>query len=538
MLTAKGSVVTDNASSFSSLFPRFVLFSRTQFPSVAATATNKRSITQFSRKSKRRWIAQFGGLIRKKSKVGTLELEEALGYFNSMVQMQSMPCIWAFNHLLGAVYNMNHHPIVVYMYREMNALCGVCFRPDIRTMSVVIRCLCQLERIDLCFSVLATVFKLGLRPDACLLNTLLHGLCVAEGGSVDAAFELFVKMVEDEQICDDITYGTMINGFCKAGETWKAVGLLKRMYDQKRIKPDGGCYCPIIHGLCKEGRVDEAFRFLQDMVNHDVRPNVVICNSLIHGLLESGRCEQAMEFLETMTAWGISPNIVTYNTMLNALCKENRIKEALDLVEEMSNAGLEPDCITYNCLISGFGRLGEWRKAMNLLHEMEYRGIRPNIFTYNILLYGLSYSGEWKVLSRLLDEMVSLKIFPQTVTLNGILDAYSERGNMNTAEKLFDEMIRRGLKPDTLTYNILIKGYCLLGEMDKASAVFEEMSLMGVQPDIFSYNVLVIGYINVDRVYAAQALLEDVIQKGLEPNDVTLGCWRAIHARRVVAFAQ
>lgn len=77
------------------------------------------------------------------------------------------------------------------------------------------------------FSVLATMVKTGLWFNAQTVNTLLHGLC--NEGSMVAAVELFNEMVEEERLCNEISYVTIINGFCKAGETSKALELLKHL---------------------------------------------------------------------------------------------------------------------------------------------------------------------------------------------------------------------------------------------------------------------------------------------------------------------
>lgn len=47
-------------------------------------------------------------LVIYKCKSRSLELNEALGFFNSMISMRPLPSILAFNHLLGAVSRMEH----------------------------------------------------------------------------------------------------------------------------------------------------------------------------------------------------------------------------------------------------------------------------------------------------------------------------------------------------------------------------------------------------------------------------------------------
>ena len=193
-------------------------------------------------------------------------------------------------------------------------------------MTTVIKCLCTLKRVDLGFSVLATLYKYALQPNAYTLNTLLDGLFVE--GSMVAAMELFQVILEKKYPCDLITYTTLINGFCKVGESRRAVKLLKKVCTDKRVKLSVYCFSPIIDSFCKEGRMDEALILFQDMINHGVLQNVVTYTSLIHGLCKFGRWEEAKRFLFDILDDGISPNVYTYSALIDSLCKEEKIQVA------------------------------------------------------------------------------------------------------------------------------------------------------------------------------------------------------------------
>ena len=52
----------------------------------------------------------------------------------------------------------------------------------------------------------------------------------------------------------------------------------------KGCVPNVISYAALIHGLCKEGRLQEADKVLEEMSEKDVVPNVVTYNTLIHAL--------------------------------------------------------------------------------------------------------------------------------------------------------------------------------------------------------------------------------------------------------------
>ncbi|CAL8082835.1 unnamed protein product [Prunus armeniaca] len=134
-------------------------------------------------------------------------------------------------------------------------------------------CLCRMNQVDLGFSVLATILKHGLQPDAYTLNALLRGVCKYR--SLSEAMELLRKIEEKGLACCEITYATIINGLCRAGKTCMALEILEQMYEDGRFKPVPQCYNPIIDRLCKESRIDEAMTLFRDMINKSVAPNII-----------------------------------------------------------------------------------------------------------------------------------------------------------------------------------------------------------------------------------------------------------------------
>ncbi|CAL8991892.1 unnamed protein product, partial [Prunus brigantina] len=219
-------------------------------------------------------------LIQTRCKSGTLKSEEALGYFNSMIQMKPIPSYWTFNCLFGALSKMKLYSAVVFMYKQLMG-CRQ-FQPDVSTMNIFMNCLCRLNRVDLGFSVLSLTLKCGLEPDAYSLNALLQGLC--KNSSLSEAMELFRKIEEKGYPCDEFTYSTIINGLCKAGKTCMALKMLKEMQEHRKSKLNPSCYNPGIGNLCKERRIEEALTLFQDMISNGVGPDIFSYTSLIKGL--------------------------------------------------------------------------------------------------------------------------------------------------------------------------------------------------------------------------------------------------------------
>ncbi|XP_024021302.1 pentatricopeptide repeat-containing protein At1g62910-like [Morus notabilis] len=242
---------------------------------------------------------------------------------------------------------------------------------------------------------------------------LLHGLC--NDGSMVAATEFFRKIEEKEPIYDEVFYATVISGFCKAGETRKALKLLKRMCSDQRIKPNRHCFNAIVDGLCK-GRIDKALSLFQDMINYGHLPDAVRYTSLIHGLCKFGFWEEVMRFLVNMLDSGISPTIRTYNSLIYGLCHSSQWSETIKLFEKMKDRDISPDVITYSILVDALCK-GRRVQAQKLFQEFIQRYKEPggNAIIYSILIKGYSLQAEIDKAQEIFEQMTSKGIIVQDV---------------------------------------------------------------------------------------------------------------------------
>ncbi|XWS13407.1 hypothetical protein CRYUN_Cryun36dG0034700 [Craigia yunnanensis] len=127
---------TGNSFLFSvSQLPRICFFS---YYSISAVTGNENVNMGMSKPT------HLENLVIHKCKSGSLKLDEALGFFNSMVSVRPLPSIWAFNHLLGALSKMKHYSTVVSLSRQMMTCSEI--QPDIFTITTLMNCLCNLKK--------------------------------------------------------------------------------------------------------------------------------------------------------------------------------------------------------------------------------------------------------------------------------------------------------------------------------------------------------------------------------------------------------
>ncbi|KAL6501180.1 hypothetical protein OROHE_025043 [Orobanche hederae] len=152
-------------------------------------------------------------------------LDDALCLYEKMSRTRPLPSVVQFTKLLSRLVNLKEYAAGIYLFKDM---CNLGVSVDDYTMNIAINSYCLSDRVDYGFSVLGWFFKRGFIPDVFTFNTLLKGLF--RGNRINEAQELFRKMVKEE-LCElsVVTYGTVIDGLCKAGNTAMAIDLLTVM---------------------------------------------------------------------------------------------------------------------------------------------------------------------------------------------------------------------------------------------------------------------------------------------------------------------
>ncbi|CAI9277485.1 unnamed protein product [Lactuca saligna] len=358
-------------------------------------------------------------------------LDDALQLFDEMTKRKPLPAVFKFTELLQAVTKMKQYSCSVELFKRMNAL-GV--PVNAYTISIVIKCCCQMHCTNEGFAVLGYGFKHNILPNVCTFSTLLNGLVLEDRFSKP-------------------------KGLCKSGNNDTAIALLKLM-DEKGCKPNVVTYNTIIDSLCKDKMVDDALNLFKEMVFHKgILPDVVTYTSLIHGLCNLCRWDEVDKILKEMEEQRISPNVHTFSILVDSLCKEGKVKDAKGVFNLMIQEGNVPNVVIYNSLIDGYCLRGEMSKAREVLNLMGSRGLLPNVVTYSSLMNG-----------------------------------YCKKLKIEEAMDLFHEITKKGgMQPNVITYGIMIQGLFQAGRCEDACELFNEMRAHKLIPDETTYIIVLKG---------------------------------------------
>jgi len=105
------------------------------------------------------------------------------------------------------------------------------------------------------------------------------------------------------------------------------------------------------------------------MLEEGVEPNEITYNVLIHGLCRTGRTQLAYRHFHEMLERGLMPNKYTYTLLIDGNCREGKWEDAMRLYFEMHQNGISPDHCTHNALFKGFDE-GRMHRTIEYLENI------------------------------------------------------------------------------------------------------------------------------------------------------------------------
>lgn len=371
--------------------------------------------------------------------------------------------------------------------------------------------------------------------DTAAYNIIINILCKVR--QFDVAWQLIMQMDNEKSVSkpDFTTFFVLIRRLVSAGLTRSAV---RAFYDMGIFigcevfdSQFSFCFCYLLDTLCKYGYVKVAVEVF-NKEKYRVEADAKLYTVLIYGWCKVGKVDMGKRFLGEMLERGIGPNVVTYNVLLNGICRraslhpegrfERVIREAEHVFEEMRGQGLEPDVTSYSILLHVYSRAHKPQLCLDKLAMMKEKGICPSVATYTSVVKCLCSCGRMEDAEELLNEMLDYGVTPTSETYNCFFKEYRGRKDVDGAMKLYRKLKDGSLlSPNMHTYNIMLRMLMKLDKMGLLWEVWGDLCSSGIGPDLDAYTVLVHGLCEKRKWRQACEFFVEMIEKGFLPQKFT-----------------
>ncbi|KAL6188907.1 hypothetical protein ACLB2K_040298 [Fragaria x ananassa] len=255
-------------------------------------------------------------------------------------------------------------------------------------------------------------------------------------------------------------------------------------------------YGALLNCYCKELMTEEAEALLKKMKELNLPLTSMPYNSLMTLYSKTGKPEKIPAIIQEMKGCNVMFDSYSYNVWMRALAAVDDVSGVERVIDEMKRDGrVASDWTTYSNLASIYVDAGMAEKAENALRELEKKNSHHDLsaFQFLITLYGqtgnlLEVHRVWR----------SLRLaFPKTANISylNMIQVLVNLRDLPGAEKCFREWESRCSTYDIRVANVLIGAYAKEGMLEKAKVLKEQARRRGAKPNAKTWEIFVEHYL-------------------------------------------
>ncbi|GAB4849126.1 hypothetical protein Ancab_003935 [Ancistrocladus abbreviatus] len=324
-------------------------------------------------------------------------------------------------------------------------------------------------------------------------------------GDVMDAYEVFEGA--QEEVRDQITYNSMINGLVSLGRDDEALLMFREM-QMACLKPTELTFLSVLSSFLDEIVCQQVHG---QMIKAGYERCTAVSNAAMAMYINHGQLDRACKIFEKLQ----EKDLVSWNTMITGYAQNGLVMPAMLAYLQMSSVRIEPDeytigslltcsgCFEFvhafhalvfknglilvnevaNALISSFSKLGDIKQAYEIFSDMYPK----NLISWNAVISGFLLNGHPVEGLEQFSYLLKSNIMPDVYTLTIALSICASASALIHGKQVFNSMDRR----DIVSWNAIISAFAQYGEGKEAVKCFRAMQDENmVEPDQATFTAL------------------------------------------------
>jgi pentatricopeptide repeat protein len=208
----------------------------------------------------------------------------------------------------------------------------------------------------------------------------------------------------------------------------------------------------------------EAFEILKVVEERKLNCVAEGYSIVMRALCEYRLVEEAGHLFGRMLSLELKPKLVVYNSIICMLCKVGRLDDAQRVFQIMSKKRCLPDSVTYTALVHAYGEARNWEVAYDLLMEMLGLGWIPHFHAYTLVDKLLREHGRIDLSNKLERKLESQ-----------ILHKHCKAGQLEAAYEKLRSMLEKGFYPPMYVRDAFEHAFQKYGKLEIARELLENM---------------------------------------------------------------
>jgi len=202
-------------------------------------------------------------------------------------------------------------------------------------------------------------------------NTLIT--CFSRAGDYNRSFQTFEEMEARGVQPTEATFGSLLEASCGASDVSRAKCYLAKIKGYGLTVNAVHC-TTLIKALVAEKRLSEAERLLEDLDN-DMKPDIIVFYTLMKAYTDNSNMNAALRIYRSMVQHDVRPDEFVFNTLINGCANDGTVTvdEFSALLEMLLADGLKPTTTTISIMLKALSRCGAWDSAVDLLETAPSR---------------------------------------------------------------------------------------------------------------------------------------------------------------------